>query len=378
MRWSTTPEMNAVSRRNRSGRPAGIPRRRVAAGILALVVLACGPGVEAGSETLIVLNKRDASAWLMHPVTGKVEGKLRVGDGPHEAAVSPDGTTAVVSNYGASTRGSTLSVIDVPRRRVARTISIAPYDRPHGVQFMADGRHVLVTSETSRKLLRVDVVKGAVVAAIDIGVDAHMVALSEDASYAYGAGIGRGAVGIASLADENAAPRILATGPGTEAIAVRPNSGEVWVGSNDLDRIAVVDPGTLEIVAEVDCGLTPIRLAFTPDGRRALVSCAASGDLVVLDAERRVIERRIPLSEIFLRERDWKGKNAATVRSAAERVAREGARPIGVLVAPDGDHAYVACNARNEIAVVELDSGRVLRRLTTGAGPDGLAWSRVH
>jgi hypothetical protein len=46
-------------------------------------------------------------------------------------------------------------------------------------------------------------------------------------------------------------------------------------------------------------------------------------------------------------------------------------------VAPGGAHAYVACNARDEIAVVAIESGVVVRRLATGAGPDGLAWSRI-
>jgi DNA-binding beta-propeller fold protein YncE len=363
--------------RSRTSVPARRPR--LAACLLLFAVTACGPGIraDAASETLIVLNKQAATAWLIDPVSGEVRARLDVGEGPHEAAVSPDGRTAVVCNYGAGAGGTTLTVLDVPGARVVKTISLAPHARPHGIHFLADGRHVLVTSETSRALLRVDVAAGAVAAVIDIGVDAHLLAVSGDESRAYGAGVRRGAVGAAVLGGEKGPPRVRETGPGTEAIAIRPGHEELWVGSNDLDRVTVLDPATLETLAEIDCGLTPIRLAFTPDGRRALASCAVSGDLVVIDAERRRIERRIPLSDVFLREEDWKGKGPEQVRPAAERVAREGARPIGVLVAPGGAHAYVACNARDEIAVVAIESGVVVRRLATGAGPDGMAWSRI-
>ncbi|HSQ59287.1 MAG TPA: YncE family protein [Acidobacteriota bacterium] len=313
------------------------------------------------AETLIVLNKGEASAWLVDPTSGEVRAKLAVGQGPHEAAVSPDGKTVVVCNYGlGGVPGSTLSVIDLPSRRVTRTISLAPHARPHGIAYGSGGAEVFVTSETSRAILRVNVAAGKVVAAHDAGVDAHLLALSEDGARVYGAGVRQGALGEARLRGSggaSAGPRVLSTGAGTEAIAIRPGGGEIWVGSNDLDRIAVVDPKSFRIVAEIPCGLTPIRLAFTPDGKRALATCAVSGDLAVIDATRRAIERRIPLSDVPL---------------------REGARPIGVLVAPDAREAYVACNARDEVAVVDLGTWSIVRRIPTGRAPDGMAWSVLN
>ncbi len=51
-----------------------------------------------GTGTLIVLNKDGASASLLDRATGKEFARLDTGTGPHEVAVSPDGTIAVVGN----------------------------------------------------------------------------------------------------------------------------------------------------------------------------------------------------------------------------------------------------------------------------------------
>ena len=90
----------------------------------ALIVLVCA-AVSQAEDTLIVLNKSAASAWLLDPQTGEARAQLRVGDGPHEAAVSPDGKIAVVANYGIRGKnGNSLTVIDIPSRKVTATIDL--------------------------------------------------------------------------------------------------------------------------------------------------------------------------------------------------------------------------------------------------------------
>jgi YVTN family beta-propeller protein len=88
------------------------------------------------------------------------------------------------------------------------------------------------------------------------------------------------------------------------------------------------------------------RLAFTPDGAFVLVSDLDGGALVVVDAPARTEVKRIPL----------------------------GRSPEGILVAPDGDRAYVAVTGDNFVAVVNLETLQVIGRIETGTGPDGMAW----
>ena len=128
---------------------------------------------QAGGDVLIVLNKAEASAWLIDPTSGKTHKKLSVGEGPHEAAVSPDGRTAVARNYGSRWAGKTLTVIDIPSRSVTKTIDISPYSRPHGIQFFPDGKHVLITSETGQKLLKISIESGKIASVFDTGGGSH-------------------------------------------------------------------------------------------------------------------------------------------------------------------------------------------------------------
>ena len=111
--------------------------------------------------TLIVLNKSDDTVNLIDLKSQKSVATLPTGDGPHEVAVSTDGKTAVVTNYGrASWPGNSLTVINIPSKKVVKTI-VLEYKAPHGIEFMSDNQ-VLVTCEASKKLIQVNVVTGEV------------------------------------------------------------------------------------------------------------------------------------------------------------------------------------------------------------------------
>ena len=72
------------------------------------------------------------------------------------------GRWAVVSDYGVrGSEGNTLTIIDVPAARVARTIDLGDHSRPHGMRWL-DERRVLVTTEGSRSVVVVDVVDGEI------------------------------------------------------------------------------------------------------------------------------------------------------------------------------------------------------------------------
>jgi hypothetical protein len=94
------------------------------------------PAPRAG-DVLVVLEKEAARARLVDPGSGATLATLPTGPFPHEVAVSPDGRTAVVADYGAQEAGRTLTVLDLAARRVARTIDLGEYRRPHGIVWLA-------------------------------------------------------------------------------------------------------------------------------------------------------------------------------------------------------------------------------------------------
>ncbi|MDY6947171.1 MAG: YncE family protein, partial [Pseudomonadota bacterium] len=126
--------------------------KRLAWSSLLSVFVAGAAGAAAPSGTLLVLNKSDDTMSFIDLASSEVKATLPTGDAPHEVAVSGDGKTAVVTNYGdAANPGKTLSVIDVPGKQVLRTIDLGAYRRPHGIVWL-QGDEVAVTVEASKAL----------------------------------------------------------------------------------------------------------------------------------------------------------------------------------------------------------------------------------
>lgn len=330
--------------------------------VLALVLALSLPA----EGTLIVLDKSDATASIHSDAGGPARLKLPTGRGPHEVAVSPDGRTAVVCDYGEQEGGSTLTVLDLSTWSVARTISLGEYRRPHGVVYQADGRHVVVTCEANQAVIRVDVEAGKVARAFPTEAQAsHMVALTPDGARAFVANIGSGSVTAIDLVEGEILAQI-PTGAGAEGIAVTPDGREVWVGNRAADTLSVIDTEWLEVRATLPCAKFPIRVEVTPDGKRALVSNAESGDVAVFDVAERVELARIPMA-------------LEKVEGSEERLFGEqfGASPVpvGIEVAADGKRAWVANTNADLVTVLDLEALKVVDRIPTGRQPDGMAWS---
>ena len=99
------------------------------------------------SGTLVVLNKAGATASLIDLSDCSVRATVPTDEALHETAVSPDGSHALVGNYGnRSVPGSILTVIDIVRARTIKTINLGEYRRPHGLLSTPDGRRALVTA----------------------------------------------------------------------------------------------------------------------------------------------------------------------------------------------------------------------------------------
>lgn len=355
-----------VSRVGVSARRAHVPgpRGRAFAFLLA-GVLASGAGAQG---TLVVLNKGEASASVIDRDSGAERARIETGVGPHEVAISPDGTLGVVADYGAQVAGNTLSLLDLRSRERIGVIDLGRHARPHGIVFLPDARRVLVTSEQSRRLLIVDVVDRGIVGEIDTAAQAsHMVALSPDGTRAFVANIGSGSVTAIDVGEKRVLKQI-PTGAGAEGIGVSPDGREVWVTNRSDDTLSVIDAQSLEVVATLTCGVFPIRCAFTPDGAHVLVSCARSGEVAVFDAMPREQTRRIPM-----RLEPKAGEDRFFGDAFGDSPV-----PIGILIPPDGRHAYVANAQADKVAVIDLETWQVTGVVIAGREPDGMAWSALE
>ena len=98
-------------------------------------------------------------------------------------------------------------------------------------------------------------------------------------------------------------------------------------------------------------GLTAVAYGTdpTPDGRWLIMALPKANAVGVLDLQTMTVARTIQVPPV----------------------------PQEVLVRPDGQVAYVSCDASKQVAVIDLKKWQVRALIQTGKGTDGLAWAQT-
>lgn len=300
------------------------------------------------SGTLVVTNKTPATATLIDVGTGRIRATLPTGQGPHEVVMSRDGGTAVVTDYGSQTGGSTLTVIDVGRGNVARTISLGAYRRPHGIVFLPGDSLVAVTSEANKHLLIVRVGTGEIAKAIPTEQNgSHMVGVTRDGARGWTGNIGSNSVSELDLV-RGASLRTIAVPAQPEAINVTPDGKEVWVGSNATGKISVIDAATGTVSTAAEGFGWPYRVLFSPDNVLVLMPDLKNEEL-------RFIERGS--------------------RKELHRLAFKDGGPQGIVFTPDGKYALMSLSKMGQVAIIDVRAKKQVGHLMAGETPDGVAYS---
>ena len=130
------------------------------------------------------------------------------------------------------------------------------------------------------------------------------------------------------------------------------SGGLVFVANTPADTVDVIDAQTRRLVARVNVGIDPVSLAIRPDGKELWVSNHVSDSVSVID-----IDHDSPTHLNIV----------ATIQDFdRERKSTRFDEPMGIAFASN-DKAYVALSSENQIAVVNVASRRVIKRLTIPA-----------
>jgi len=325
--------------RKRWSRSAGVT---AAALVSAVSIAAAQP-----RGTLVVTNKTPSTATIIDIAGNKILATLPTGAGPHEVTISSDGSLAVVTDYGGAPR-RTLTVIDVPGLRVARTIDLGQYTAPHGIVFLPGDSLVAVTSEATRNVVVVNVVAGAVRRAIATEeAGSHMVGVTADATHAYTGNIGGNTVSELDLRAGRISRRFPVPAQ-PEAINVTPDGKEVWVGSNATGVVSVVDLATGSVSPAAEGFGWPYRVLFSPDTRTVMLPDLRREELRFVDRASKRELGRLPFP---------------------------GGGPQGIAITPDGRYLFQSLSREGRIAIVEAAGRKVLGYLAAGETPDGVAFT---
>ncbi len=326
------------------------PTRWLVAALLGSMIGCAAPTSTTAQDrldgTLVVVNKGEATASVIDVRTGETVTKLPTGPGPHELAMSSDGRWAVVTDYG----GNTLTVIDVARVTVDRTIDLGQYNRPHGIAYLPGDSLVAVTSEATQTVVIVRVADGETVGTVTTGQGgSHMLAVVGSGRTIYTGNIQPGTVSELDVA-RGERTRNFTVPDQPEAITVSGDGREVWVGSNSEGKVSVLDPTTGSVRTVLEGFEWPYRILLTPNGRLVIIPDMGRNEVRIVDRstgqERHIIDM-------------------------------PGAGPQGVTLAGDPQYLFLSLSRQDRVAVIDLESGEIVRYISTGEGPDGIGWSPV-
>ena len=318
-----------------------------------LAAILCASTIQAQAPTpspaLLVLNKAENSLAIIDPATQKVVARIPTGEGPHEIAASADGKLAVVTNYGSKDPGHSLSVIDLAAQKEIHRVDLGALGRPHGI-FFADG-HFYFTAELNKLIARYDPATNKLDWLLGVGQNrTHMLVRTKYLNEFFTANVDSGTVtAIEKSSDPSGWKETnIPVGKAVEGIDILPDDKEVWAANAGDGTVSIIETATSKVIRTVDVRTKHSnRLKFTPDGKRALISDPATGELVIVDTAARTISKMLKV----------------------------GQGPGGILIVPDGSRAYVALAGDNAVAVIDLHRFEVSGKIPTGQGPDGLAWA---
>ena len=298
----------------------------------ALPVLGDSLNHTTGTQGLLLIDKLGGHVRFFDPTTLAERSSLELPKNPHDFALSPDHRFAYVPIYGPGIYnrnpepGHEIYVLDLVERKVANVIDLSPYRSPHGVQI--DRRGMLyVTAELDRKILVIDSRTGRMVDTIDHEGSGHWLAVLPDGSKAYVANkddklfvtvldlethkqvgsvpMPRGTQGITASPDgkrvialDLARPEMTVIDTATDAVLDRialANTADPaykayyspdgkWLLTMAGSSISIFDAANLRAPQRtLTVGASPMGIAFSADGKTALVANHGDGTVSALD-----------------------------------------------------------------------------------------------
>ncbi len=209
---------------------------------------------------------------------------------PYNLYFSLDGRKAIVVFDSRLPGGRQLYFYDRRTWRLLKAVRIRWAGANH-MDFSADGRYALLSTEYSGFVVKVDIARMAVVRALFVGGSPVDIRLAPDGRLFYNANQRRGGV---ALIDPIRMRKVgfLRTGRGAHGLAISRDATQLYVTNRLAGTISVIDFGTRRVVATWRTGGSPDMMSVSADGTRLWVSNRFNGIVTVVDtASGRVVKR---------------------------------------------------------------------------------------
>lgn len=307
-----------------------------------------GSPVSVGTRTVYVVNEDDDTVSVIDGIAKSLIASIPVGKWPHYIALDPAGKRAYVTNG----ESNNISVIDTATHRVVSTIE-GIYSDPQQIAIHPAGRFAYVPCYDTADLHVVDLTQSRINASIHVGEGAHSIALSSDGRRVY----------VVSLRDPQAMVidttinKVVATftvGEGACGIAVSLDGGRLYLGGHGVGMwmgkgeknmdIRVIDARTFKQLSLIRCGIMPIAVKLSCDGKQTYVVSHGNGELHIIDN--------------------------VNNKTTSVKVGNDCRDLAGTM---DGKWVYVTNRGDNTVSVVDVSAKKVVGIVRVGKSPVGIA-----
>lgn len=203
-----------------------------------------GPGPEAFAVhpdgNIYLSNEDNSTASVINPKTGKLIAQIRVGLEPEGVAVSADGKRVIVTSESTSM----LHVIRVPEHTIEYNILVGA--RPRSATFTRNGNFAYATAEVSGEVFKVDMNTGEVIK-------------------------------TSTLNDDHAKPK---------DVLLSYDEKTLYVAGGRSNAVKVMNADTLELIRKIAVGKRVWGLAMSRDKKRLFTTDGISGTVSVIDTDK--------------------------------------------------------------------------------------------
>lgn len=288
-------------------------------------------------------------------------------------------------------KSNTISVVDGGKLQVIATIKVGR--RPRGITFNQDMTRIFVCVGDDNRIDVVDVATQTVVDRLPSGPDPELFVLEPEGRLLY---VANEDDNMVSVIDTHAKTIVgeIQVGVEPEGMGISPD-GKILVNTSETTNMAhFIDTASHRIVDNVLVDARPRVARFTGDGRFVWISSEIGGTVSVIDvATRKVVHKigfavqgvpREAIQPVGI-EMTRDGQRAFVALGPANRVAEIDARTYEVkryhlvgqrvwnlALSPDEKRLYSTNGVSNDVSVLDMDRGRVVKSIGVGGAPWGV------
>lgn len=225
---------------------------------------------------LYVDNEQSSSLTVIDPRSGRPIGSIPVAF-PYNLYFTPDGRKAIV----VVERLSRLDFRDPHSWTLIKSVGI-PWPGVDHIDFSANGRYLLASTEWSGVVVKVDTVAMAVTGLARVGGSPVDVKLAPDGSVFYVTNQVRNGV---SIIDPRTMREVgfIPTAAGAHGLAISRDTRSLYVSNRLAGTISVIDFRTRRVTATWRVGGSPDMLQISPDGQQLWLSERYDNTVEVVD-----------------------------------------------------------------------------------------------